>query len=201
MGSRLFAATPVSATLMRYAISRASTGSSPRGPDKTSMDKMIIHGGAPLKGAVSVSGSKNATLPILMASLLTDEPCTIRNVPRLRDVNTALALLRGLGVQSEWTGDHALAIHAEHVTSHEAPYELVKTMRASFFVLGPLLARTLRAKVSTPGGCAIGARPVNLHIIGIRALGARVQLRGGYVEARADQLHGARIWLDAPSVG
>ena len=94
------------------------------------MDKMIIHGGAPLMGAVSVSGSKNATLPILMASLLTDEPCTIRNVPHLRDVNTALALLRGLGVQSEWSGDHKLTLRAEHVTSHEAPYELVKTMRA-----------------------------------------------------------------------
>src|SRR5580704_832468 len=137
------------------------------------MDKMIIDGGAKLSGAVTVSGSKNATLPILMASLLTAEPVTIRNVPRLRDVNTALALLRRLGVESEWTGDHALTIHAERVTSHEAPYELVKTMRASFFVLGPLLARTNRAKVSTPGGCAIGARPVNLHIIGIRSLGAR----------------------------
>ncbi|HLX37269.1 MAG TPA: hypothetical protein VKR29_05685, partial [Candidatus Binataceae bacterium] len=124
------------------------------------MDKMIIHGGAALRGAVAVSGSKNATLPILMASLLTDQPCEIRNVPRLRDVNTALALLRGLGVQSEWTGDHKLTVHAAAVTSHEAPYELVKTMRASFFVLGPLLARAKRAKVSTPGGCAIGARPV-----------------------------------------
>ncbi|HVN28945.1 MAG TPA: hypothetical protein VMT64_10690, partial [Candidatus Binataceae bacterium] len=103
------------------------------------MDKMIIHGGAALSGVVSVSGSKNATLPILMATLLTDEPCKIRNVPHLRDVNTALGLLRGLGVRGEWTGDHALTIHAERVTSHEAPYELVKTMRASFFVLGPLL--------------------------------------------------------------
>jgi UDP-N-acetylglucosamine 1-carboxyvinyltransferase len=165
------------------------------------MDKMIIHGGARLTGAVTVSGSKNATLPILMASLLTAEPVTIRNVPRLRDVNTALALLRRLGVESEWTGDHNLAIHAENVTSHEAPYELVKTMRASFFVLGPLLARTSRAKVSTPGGCAIGARPVNLHITGLRALGARIQLRNGYVEAHTDGLRGARIWLDNPSVG
>src|ERR1700731_3605746 len=165
------------------------------------MDKMIIHGGAKLNGAVTVSGSKNATLPILMASLLTDQPVRLRNVPRLRDVNTALALLRGLGVQSEWTGDHKLVLCAENVTSHEAPYELVKTMRASFFVLGPLLARAKRAKVSTPGGCAIGARPVNLHIAGIRALGARVQLRNGYVEAHAATLTGARIWLDNPSVG
>ena len=165
------------------------------------MDKMIIHGGAPLRGAVNVSGSKNATLPILMASLLTREPVRIRNVPHLRDVETALALLRRLGVQCAWTGDHNLVLQAENVTSHEAPYDLVKTMRASFFVLGPLLARAKRAKVSTPGGCAIGARPVNLHILGIRALGARVQLRNGYVEAHADRLEGARIWLDNPSVG
>src|SRR5208283_2387264 len=102
---------------------------------------------------------------------------------------------------SAWTGDHKLVLHAEQVTSHEAPYELVKTMRASFFVLGPLLARAGRARVSTPGGCAIGARPVNLHISGIRALGARIQLRNGYVEARADRLTGARLWLDTPSVG
>src|SRR5580698_1942782 len=165
------------------------------------MDKMIIHGGSPLRGAVSVSGSKNATLPILMASLLTKEPVSIRNVPHLRDVNTALALLRGLGVQSAWTGDHKLVLHAEQVTSHEAPYELVKTMRASFFVLGPLLARANRARVSTPGGCAIGARPVNLHIVGIRALGSKIQFRHGYVEAHADKLTGGRIWLDSPSVG
>src|ERR1700683_640594 len=165
------------------------------------MDKMIVHGGARLRCAVRVSGSKNATLPILMASILTAEPVTIRNVPRLRDVNTALALLRRLGVESEWTGDHKLTIRAERVTSHEAPYELVKTMRASFFVLGPLLARTSRAKVSTPGGCAIGARPVNLHITGLRALVARIQLRNGYVEAHTDGLRGARIWLDNPSVG
>src|SRR3981189_2004109 len=151
------------------------------------MDKMIIHGGARLSGAVSVSGSKNATLPLLRVRSVPAEPVTIRNVPNLRDVNTALALLRGLGVRSEWSGDHKLVLQAANVTSHEAPYELVKTMRASFFLLGPLLARAKRAKVSTPGGCAIGARPVNLHITGIRALGARVQLRNGYVEAHADR--------------
>jgi UDP-N-acetylglucosamine 1-carboxyvinyltransferase len=165
------------------------------------MDKMIIHGGARLRGAVSVSGSKNATLPILMASLLTAEPVRIGNVPRLRDVNTALGLLGRLGVNCEWTGEHQLLLHAANVTSHEAPYELVKTMRASFCVLGPLLARARRARVSTPGGCAIGARPVNLHISGMRALGARIQLRNGYVEAHGDHLEGARIWLDNPSVG
>jgi UDP-N-acetylglucosamine 1-carboxyvinyltransferase len=137
----------------------------------------------------------------MMASLLTNEPVRISNVPRLWDVRTAIDLLSGLGVEAKWTGEHQLTLHAVRVTGHEAHYQLVKTMRASFFVLGPLLARSGRARVSTPGGCAIGARPVNLHISGIRALGARVQLRSGYVEAHAEHLKGARIWLDNPSVG
>ena len=162
---------------------------------------MIIHGGAPLRGRVMLSGSKNATLPIMMAAILTAEPLKLRNVPRLRDVETSIALLRGLGASADWTGDHEVTIHAAKITSHDAPYELVKTMRASFCVLGPLLARMGRANVSTPGGCAIGARPVNLHIAGIRALGARIQIRHGYVEAHADHLEGQRIWLDNPSVG
>jgi UDP-N-acetylglucosamine 1-carboxyvinyltransferase len=165
------------------------------------MDKIIIRGGAALKGTVALSGSKNATLPIMMAAVLTDEPVLIHNVPRLRDVSTAIDLLAGLGVESRWTGDHDLELCAARISSHEAPYELVKTMRASFVALGPLLARAGRARVSTPGGCAIGARPVNLHIVGIRALGARIQMRNGYVEAHAPRLTGARIWLDMPSVG
>jgi len=165
------------------------------------MEKMLIHGGPALSGRVTLSGSKNAALPIMMASLLTEEPVTIRNVPRLRDVRTAAELLAGIGVETRWTGENELVLHAAKVTGHEAPYDLVKTMRASFFVMGPLLARTGRARVSTPGGCAIGARPVNLHITGIRALGARVQLRGGYVEAHGDRMRGAQIWLDNPSVG
>ncbi len=162
---------------------------------------MIVHGGRPLKGSVILSGSKNATLPIMMASVLTDQPLKLRNVPRLRDVDTAVALLQGLGVSAEWTGAHELSLQAAKITSTEAPYELVKTMRASFCVLGPLLARTGKGRVSTPGGCAIGARPVNLHIAGIRTLGARIQIRHGYIEAHADRLEGARIWLDNPSVG
>jgi len=165
------------------------------------MDKMIIRGGAPLRGSVELSGSKNATLPIMMAAVLTAEPVIIRNIPRLRDVSTAIGLLGRLGVESRWIGEHALQLQAREIRSHDAPYELVKTMRASFVVLGPLLARSGRARVSTPGGCAIGARPVNLHIAGIRALGARIQLRNGYVEARAEHLAGARLWLDTPSVG
>lgn len=165
------------------------------------MDRIIIHGGVPLRGIVDLSGSKNAALPIMMAAVLTAEPLVIHNVPRLRDVRTAMELLAGMGVKGRWIGPHSVELHAAELNSHVAPYELVKTMRASFVVLGPLLARIGRARVSTPGGCAIGARPVNLHIAGIRALGARVQLRHGYVEAHAEQLKGARIWLDSPSVG
>ncbi len=165
------------------------------------MDRMLIRGGVPLRGTVELSGSKNAALPIMMASVLTDEPLIIRNVPRLRDVRTAMELLNGLGVSARWIADHEIELDARQLNSHEAPYELVKTMRASFVALGPLLARCGRARVSTPGGCAIGARPVNLHIAGIRALGARIQLRNGYVEAHATTLTGARIWLDNPSVG
>jgi len=165
------------------------------------MDKMIIRGGTPLRGTVELSGSKNAALPCLMAALLTDEPVLVHNVPRLRDVRTSIDLLGRLGVVSRWTGDHDVVLHARTITSHEAPYDLVKTMRASFLVLGPLLARTGRARVSTPGGCAIGARPVNLHIAGMRTFGARIQMRHGYVEAHAANLRGARVWLDSPSVG
>src|SRR5215471_547979 len=165
------------------------------------MDKIIVHGGTPLHGSIGLSGSKNAALPILMASILTAEPIIVSNVPRLRDVSTAIELLARLGVEVHWRGEHELELCAAEINSWEAPYELVKTMRASFVVLGPLLARSGRARVSTPGGCAIGARPVNLHIAGIRALGGRVQLRNGYVEAHAERLRGARIWLDNPSVG
>lgn len=132
---------------------------------------MIIRGGVPLRGSIALSGSKNAALPIMMASVLTDEPLVLREVPRLRDVRTAMELLTGLGVTARWTADHEIELDARDLHSHDAPYELVKTMRASFVALGPLLARCGRARVSTPGGCAIGARPVNLHIAGIRALG------------------------------
>jgi UDP-N-acetylglucosamine 1-carboxyvinyltransferase len=165
------------------------------------LDKIIIRGGIPLHGSISLSGSKNATLPILMASILTPEPVIVSNVPRLRDVNTAIELLAGLGVAVHWRGEHQLELCAAEVGSWEAPYELVKTMRASFVVLGALLARSGSARVSTPGGCAIGARPVNLHIEGIRTLGAKIHLRNGYVEAHAERLKGARVWLDNPSVG
>ncbi|HYB92237.1 MAG TPA: UDP-N-acetylglucosamine 1-carboxyvinyltransferase [Candidatus Binataceae bacterium] len=165
------------------------------------MDKMIIRGGVPLKGTVSVSGSKNTALPTLIAALLTDEPVRVGNVPRLRDITTTLQLLGELGAEARWTGENEIEVCAHEIRSTVAPYDLVKTMRASFLVLGPLVARGGQARVSTPGGCAIGARPVNLHIAGIRALGARIQFRNGYVEAHAKRLSGARIWLDSPSVG
>src|SRR5271170_2823739 len=165
------------------------------------MEKMVIHGGTALNGEVAVSGSKNAALPCMIASILTADPVVVRNVPRLRDIRTTVELLGRLGVISRWIGEHEIELHAANLVSYEAPYDLVKTMRASFFVLGPLLARMGRARVSTPGGCAIGARPVNLHVAGIRSLGARVQMRHGYVEADAERLSGARIWLDNPSVG
>src|SRR5712692_1328521 len=165
------------------------------------MDKIIVHGGTPLHGSIGLSGSKNATLPILIASMLTAEPVIVSNVPRLRDVTTAIELLARLGAEVRWRGEHELELCAADIGSWEAPYELVKTMRASFVVLGPLLARTGRARVSTPGGCAIGARPVNLHISGIRSLGCKIQFRHGYVEAHAEKLVGGRIWLDSPSVG
>jgi UDP-N-acetylglucosamine 1-carboxyvinyltransferase len=165
------------------------------------MEKILIRGGTPLRGSISLSGSKNATLPILMASILTAEPVIVSNVPQVRDVTTAIQLLVRLGVKADWRGEHELELCAANLSSWEAPYELVKTMRASFVLLGPLLARSGRARVSTPGGCAIGARPVNLHIAGIRALGAKIQLRNGYVEAHTERLKGARLWLDNPSVG
>ncbi len=169
------------------------------------MDKIIIEGGRRLIGEVAVSGSKNAALPVLISSLLTSEPCVYQGIPDLADIHTTLKLLGGLGVKAEkeaWAnGSDDLALHAGSIARLEAPYELVKTMRASFLVLGPLVARFGEARVSTPGGCAIGARPVNLHLKGLEALGAAIEQQHGYVEAKAKRLHGAKIYLDLPSVG
>ncbi|MFQ5903449.1 MAG: UDP-N-acetylglucosamine 1-carboxyvinyltransferase, partial [Candidatus Binatia bacterium] len=169
------------------------------------MDRILVRGGRRLEGEVVVSGSKNAALPILISSLLTTEQCAYQGIPDLMDIHTVLKLLSGLGVRVE-RGEHAggpghLTLQAGNVTKLEAPYDLVKTMRASFLVLGPLLSRFGEARVSTPGGCAIGTRPVNLHLKGLAEMGADVDLAHGYVEARAKQLHGARIYLDLPSVG
>ncbi len=165
------------------------------------MDKIVLQGGIPLHGAVTVSGAKNAALPLLFASLLTQDECTLRRIPRLVDIQTALRLLKELGVQTDWLGTNEVALHARGVRQIEAPYDLVKTMRASFLVLGPLLARFGRARVSTPGGCAIGTRPVNIHLSGLQQLGASIHIRQGYVEAEASRLKGADITFDFPSVG
>lgn len=164
------------------------------------MDKIIIRGGRRLKGEVTVSGAKNAALPILLASLLTRERCTFSNVPQVVDVRTTLRLLANLGARVE-EQDGRISVQAERLARLEAQYELVKTMRASFLALGPLLARFGRARVSTPGGCAIGSRPVDLHLEGLQKLGASVRIVHGYVEAEAEHLQGARIYLDVPSVG
>jgi UDP-N-acetylglucosamine 1-carboxyvinyltransferase len=166
------------------------------------MDKLLIRGGHRLQGEVTISGAKNAALPELCAALLTAEPVTLTNVPRLQDVNTTLKLLRMLGVAAE--RDEAqpdtVSINAANVTSREATYDLVKTMRASILVLGPLLARFGDAKVSLPGGCAIGSRPVDQHIKGMQAMGAEITVERGYIHARAKRLKGARITTDMVTV-
>ena len=163
------------------------------------MDKLAIVGGARLAGEIPVSGAKNAALPILCAALLTDEPLEIENVPRLRDVDTLLALLARMGVAIEREGT-ALRLQAQRIASPEAPYELVKTMRASILVLGPLVARCREAVVSLPGGCAIGARPVDQHIKGLQALGAEVRVEHGYIHATTPGLRGARLVPDLVTV-
>ena len=158
------------------------------------MDKLIIEGGAKLKGEVTVSGAKNAVLPILAATLLTDEPCVIKNVPNLRDTNSMLKLLRSLGKHAEFDKGKVM-VSKGRATNYIAEYKLVSTMRASFCVLGPLLGKLRRAKVSLPGGCVIGARPVDLHLKGIKALGADINIDAGYVEVKAKRLHGAYLYL------
>jgi UDP-N-acetylglucosamine 1-carboxyvinyltransferase len=169
------------------------------------VDKIIIQGGKSLAGEVTVSGSKNAALPVLVSSLLTAEPCNYQSVPHLADIRTTVKLLSGLGVkvdQRRWLeGADDLSLRADRITKFEAPYDLVKTMRASFLVLGPLVARFGQARVSTPGGCAIGARPINLHLKGLEAMGATIEQSHGYIEATASKLRGAKIYLDLPSVG
>ena len=164
------------------------------------MDKLIIHGGRRLAGEVKVSGAKNAALPLLFATLLAPGPHRIGNLPLLRDITTAEKLLAGLGAEVD-SSNGTVKIATGQINSMEAPYDLVRTMRASVLVLGPLLARYGRARVSLPGGCAIGARPINLHLKGLEAMGAEIHLNHGYVEASATQLKGARIYLDVPTVG
>jgi len=157
------------------------------------VDQLVVRGGKSLRGEVEVSGAKNAALPLMAASLLTQEPVRLSNVPRLMDVRTMSRLLRHIGVEVTGDGAPELTLQAQAVSRAEAPYELVKTMRASVVVLGPLVARQGRARVSLPGGCAIGPRPINLHLMGLEKLGATIRLDQGYVEAEASHLTGARI--------
>ncbi len=164
------------------------------------MDKLLIRGGNPLHGEVTVSGAKNAALPILCAALLTDEPVVLHNVPHLKDVNTTLRLLSGMGAQAHRREDGAVEISAAHIDNLEAPYDLVKTMRASILVLGPLVARFGQARVSLPGGCAIGQRPVDQHIKGLAALGADISVEHGFVIAQSKRLQGASIRTDMVTV-
>ncbi len=163
------------------------------------MDKLIIEGGRKLAGRVRISGAKNAALPAMAATLLTSGRTVLRNVPGLQDVRTMGRLLGHLGAQYE-RGTDEYVIDSSKINSHDAPYDLVKTMRASVLVLGPLVARYGEARVSLPGGCAIGARPINLHLMGLEKMGARVELQHGYAHASADRLKGARIYLDIPTV-
>jgi UDP-N-acetylglucosamine 1-carboxyvinyltransferase len=164
------------------------------------MDKLQINGGIPLEGEVRISGAKNATLPIVAGAILADGPVTIRNVPHLQDVTTMIELLGRMGVSV--TIDEKMRVEIDASTTKDcvAPYELVKTMRASILVLGPLLARFGKADVSLPGGCAIGARPVNIHVAGLQAMGAEIVIDGGYIRARAGRLKGARLVLETVTV-
>ena len=164
------------------------------------MDKLLIQGGEPLFGEVAISGAKNAALPILCSSLLVGEPMRFSNVPHLNDISTMLRLIGQMGVEVTMDGNDGLVLDGGGLNNPLAPYDMVKTMRASILVLGPLLARCGEAKVSLPGGCAIGARPVDQHIKGLQAMGAEISVEHGYVHARAKRLHGARIVTDMVTV-
>ncbi len=164
------------------------------------MDKLQIHGGVPLEGEVRISGAKNATLPILAACLLADGPVIVSNVPHLQDVTTMIELLGRMGVSVTIDEKMRVEVDASTIRERVAPYQLVKTMRASILVLGPLLARFGEADVSLPGGCAIGARPVNIHVAGLQAMGADIHIENGYIKARASRLRGARFVLETVTV-
>jgi UDP-N-acetylglucosamine 1-carboxyvinyltransferase len=164
------------------------------------MDKIRVTGGIPLSGTVEISGAKNAALPDMVACLLTGDVVELKNLPFVRDILTARRLLSEMGVRAEVREDGSAALNAADIVSQEAPYELVKTMRASILVLGPLLARFGRARVSLPGGCAIGVRPVNLHLMGLEKMGARCEIVHGFVDASSDRLKGAHILMDTVTV-
>src|ERR1700726_3530195 len=164
------------------------------------MDKLQIQGGVPVEGEVRISGAKNATLPILAAALLAEDPVVIGNVPHLQDVTTTIELLGRMGARVTLDEHMHIEVDASTIKEHFAPYQLVKTMRASILVLGPLVARFGSADVSLPGGCAIGARPVNIHVAGLQAMGADITIEGGYIRARAARLKGTRLVVDTVTV-
>ena len=164
------------------------------------MDKLIIYGGSTLKGEIRISGAKNAALPIIVATLLADEPVTVGNIPHLHDITTTMELLGRMGVSITMNEMMSVEVDASTISQLVAPYELVKTMRASILVLGPLLARFGEAEVSLPGGCAIGSRPVNLHIHGLEAMGADISVENGYIKAKAKRLKGAKLVMDLVTV-
>ena len=164
------------------------------------MDRLIIKGGVKLEGEIRISGAKNAVLPIMAATLLADDPVTIRNIPHLHDVTTTMELLGRMGVLLTVNEKMDIEVDARPIKSLYAPYELVRTMRSSILVLGPMLSRFGRADVSLPGGCAIGSRPVNLHIKGLQAMGADIEVENGYIKARVDRLKGARLVMDIVTV-
>ncbi len=164
------------------------------------MDKIRITGGKPLVGRVEISGAKNAALPAMAASLLTGDTIQLENIPYVRDILTTRTLLQEMGVEAEVRQDGTATLKAAELRSHEAPYELVKTMRASILVLGPLVGRFKKARVSLPGGCAIGARPVNLHLMGLERMGAKCDVVHGYIEASTEGLHGAYILMETVTV-
>ncbi len=165
------------------------------------MDKIVVQGGRRLEGRVAASGAKNAALPLIFATILTDKPCRLTSVPEVADIRTACRLLEMLGAKVERPAAGELIIDCSSVSEFEAPYDLVRTMRASFLTLGPLLARFGRACVSKPGGCAIGSRPIDIHLQGFLTMGARVENVGGYADVAAERLRGAHVILDKPSVG
>jgi len=163
------------------------------------MDKIVIEGGKPLRGDIKISGAKNAALPVIAASILTGGQHQLYNVPNLRDINTIKSIMIKLGIVFR-DKDNVLHIDSGNLEDFKAPYDLVKTMRASILLLGPLLARYGRAKISLPGGCAIGARPVNLHLKALAAMGAGISLDHGYIDAQVNKLKGANIFFDIPTV-
>ncbi len=164
-------------------------------------ERFLITGGIPLHGTVVIDGAKNSALSIMAACLLTSEKCILENVPQLKDVYSMIEVIKTLGVKVEWKENNTLYIDSDDFNNFEAPYELVKTMRASFLVMGPLLARLNKAKISLPGGCAIGARPVDFHLKGFRALGADIITEKGYIQAEVKKLKGNDIYFDFPSLG